>query len=1100
MTWIRLFIRNLWFYRKPYLAVLAGVVISTAVLSGALIVGDSVRFSLHRLTDLRLGKIRYALETNERFFNQKLADSISLRLQKQVVPVLHAGGIAISSDKNLRINQVQVIGVDDRFGKFWDHPLPMPGADEVIISRNTAEKLILKQGDNLLIRIQNQGKAPSNAPFVSETMPSVSLRVKVSGIADDAGMGRFSLKNNQVAPYNIFISLEQLSSVLALYGYANMLLASEIESEGSKINLLDSVIKTCWQPADAGLNIRKLPAAGNYQITTDRIFFDEASSGAILTAIPGCEPYLTWFVNSVSFGNNSTPYSFVTAMSESRLKHVPGKGGITINDWLAKDLGAASGDTVMLKYYLMGPLRTLREDSAWFEVKSIIPVKNSLSDPSLMPDFPGMSDAGNCRDWETGAPIDLKKIRHKDELFWKEYRGTPKAFISIGSGQQIWANRFGKYTAFRFDATENDIPGIEKRLMQMINPVQAGMFFRPVYVEGQIAATNSTDFGELFLSLSFFILLSALLLTAMLFYMLAQSRRSDIATLSAIGFRRRHIFTIILAEVFMITLSGAIAGAFGGILYNKLMITGLNTIWQDAVNTSNLVMAIKMKTLLTGVATGVITAMAVLIFILWKSLRGPLSMLINPGYGNKPGKFGKTNRIFTMITGAISIGISMTIMIWMMIQGKPMNSSMSLIAGGLLIPGGLAMINLLLARISHKPADSIPGFARLIMKNLALNRGRTVSAVALLSLGIFTLIITGANRKTFHGNELNRNSGTGGFLFWAESSLPVMNNLNSAAGADIYGLRDETALRPVRYIQLSTREGDDASCLNLNQVSKPVLLGIPIVHIDRLNPFTFSNLDPSIDPMHPWKTLDISLAPDMIPGYADMTVITWGLRKSVGDTLFYWDESGGILKVKLMGGLENSIFQGNILVSDSLLRIFYPLMGGSLIMLVDGPSDQRSQIAQKLESLFQDYGLMLTPASERLASFNAVENTYLSVFMLLGGLGVILGTIGMGIVLFRNINQREQELALFAVLGFRRQFIFVLILAEHLLILTSGMALGMISALPVILPLLISSFYTVPWLYISLILLLVLANGILWIYIPARRILTGNLLSGLRTE
>ena len=51
----RLIFRNLWFYRKPWLAVLAGASISIAVLTGARAVGDSVRYSLQRLTDVRLG-------------------------------------------------------------------------------------------------------------------------------------------------------------------------------------------------------------------------------------------------------------------------------------------------------------------------------------------------------------------------------------------------------------------------------------------------------------------------------------------------------------------------------------------------------------------------------------------------------------------------------------------------------------------------------------------------------------------------------------------------------------------------------------------------------------------------------------------------------------------------------------------------------------------------------------------------------------------------------------------------------------------------------------------------------------------------------------
>jgi ABC-type antimicrobial peptide transport system permease subunit len=144
--------------------------------------------------------------------------------------------------------------------------------------------------------------------------------------------------------------------------------------------------------------------------------------------------------------------------------------------------------------------------------------------------------------------------------------------------------------------------------------------------------------------------------------------------------------------------------------------------------------------------------------------------------------------------------------------------------------------------------------------------------------------------------------------------------------------------------------------------------------------------------------------------------------------------------------------------------------------------------------------LTATKATERLSSFNAVENTYLSVFMMLGGLGVIIGTIGLGIVVLRNISQRTQELSLYVALGFKKQFIFKLILVEHTLILMSGLALGLIATLPVILPLLISPYSSLPWIFISGILLLVLANGFLWIYFPARRILNRNPLPGLRSE
>jgi hypothetical protein len=75
-----------------------------------------------------------------------------------------------------------------------------------------------------------------------------------------------------------------------------------------------------------------------------------------------------------------------------------------------------------------------------------------------------------------------------------------------------------------------------------------------------------------------------------------------------------------------------------------------------------------------------------------------------------------------------------------------------------------------------------------------------------------------------------------------------------------------------------------------------------------------------------------------------------------------------------------------------------------------------------------------------------------------------------------------------------------LIFAEHSLILISGLLLGLISAFPVIIPLMLSPGYSAPGFTIAMIFMLILVNGFLWIYFPAKRFLTRNSLSGLRAE
>jgi putative ABC transport system permease protein len=201
-----------------------------------------------------------------------------------------------------------------------------------------------------------------------------------------------------------------------------------------------------------------------------------------------------------------------------------------------------------------------------------------------------------------------------------------------------------------------------------------------------------------------------------------------------------------------------------------------------------------------------------------------------------------------------------------------------------------------------------------------------------------------------------------------------------------------------------------------------------------------------------------------------------------------------------MAGLENSIFQGNILISDSLFRIYYPSTDGSKVMLIDGPLLKKQEISDGLEQIFRDYGMVVTPASQRLDEFNSVQNTYLSVFMILGGFGVIIGTFGLGFLLIRNILDRQHELATYLALGFPKSYITRLLVAEHLLILVSGIAIGSITGLAAILPSLFSNASDIPFIFLSVTIGIILLTGFLWIIIPVRSALMNNTALVLKKE
>ncbi|MCX6273561.1 MAG: FtsX-like permease family protein [Bacteroidetes bacterium] len=201
-----------------------------------------------------------------------------------------------------------------------------------------------------------------------------------------------------------------------------------------------------------------------------------------------------------------------------------------------------------------------------------------------------------------------------------------------------------------------------------------------------------------------------------------------------------------------------------------------------------------------------------------------------------------------------------------------------------------------------------------------------------------------------------------------------------------------------------------------------------------------------------------------------------------------------------MGALDNSVFQGSLLISDSLIRRYFPSSGETKVMLVDGPFQKRQEIGKRLEELFRDQGMMVTPTSVKLAGFNSVQNTYLSVFMLLGGLGILIGTIGMGFFLIRNIVERKKELAVYLALGFTPSQLLKLLCTEYLIIFLSGICIGIISAITALIPSLLSLDFQLPAVFLLLIIACILFSGVAWIFFPVKSTLKENLVLSLREE
>jgi ABC-type antimicrobial peptide transport system permease subunit len=158
-------------------------------------------------------------------------------------------------------------------------------------------------------------------------------------------------------------------------------------------------------------------------------------------------------------------------------------------------------------------------------------------------------------------------------------------------------------------------------------------------------------------------------------------------------------------------------------------------------------------------------------------------------------------------------------------------------------------------------------------------------------------------------------------------------------------------------------------------------------------------------------------------------------------------------------------------------------------------------MATVVEDRLSDFGADAMAADERLAEFHKVENTYLATFQTLGGLGLLLGTIGLAAVLLRNVLERRRELALLGAVGYRRGHIFTIVMAETAFLLVAGLAAGTACALVAIAPAAMARGGRLPagrdvW----LLLLAILTIGLLSSVVAARATLRTRLLGALKSE
>jgi putative ABC transport system permease protein len=1095
MNFLQIIKCDLLFYRRTQIVMSLLACVCCAALTGTLLVGDSVRHSLLSISEMRLGKTQLAMTSGDRFFRQELADQLGANLDSLIVPVLTIKGVLESPDGSARINNINVYGVEENFWQLAHQSAQSTAFgqnDGILVSQSVATRLGQTTSE-LLLRIQPTSQLSRDMIFSDERSSSKAWPAAIAGVVPDELLGRFDLSASQTAPLNVFVPIEWLADKVGVKGKANTLLVGMDGANHRTEEDWSTALKQVMQPEDLGLEIKRIETEDMFELRTSRIFLDKPMADAALKT--GRQPYgvFTYFVNEIRFGDKTIPYSMVSAIdAEAEGSVLSGlkDDEIVINEWLADELDADEGDSIQLTYFQITPTRKLIEQSAAFTVKQVVPMMGSFADPTLMPDYPGMTEADSCGDWDSGIPIDLDRIKQRDEDYWDRYRGTPKAFVSMKAAQGIWENRFGTLTAVRWPVELNSQEQIQTALMKNLDPAQVGFVFKDVREAARRSAVGSTDFAGLFAGLSMFLIVSAAILLAMVFAFYVESRSQQVGLLLAVGWGWLKILALFLTEGAILALVGCLLGAAVSLLYTYLLVLILNaTLWSRALASLELSFFADIHTLIQGVVISFLICLFAVQASLLRRIRKPVHQLLT-GTVERYSKISSVRYSFSTALGWIFLGAGLLIPFLFTIQRAQVAAFFA--AGSLCLTGLVLIAFSLLKRWRSQSASSIHSLNSLAIKSIPRRMGRSVTVLVALACGVFMVVGVGANYKDIGDAARQRSSGTGGFALIAQTTLPVTEPLELT--------NYDPAINAEAFVPIRVYQQDEASCLNLNRSQHPTLLGVQPAKLDQRKSFSFQQTTEAAAVESGWQLLDHSPDDGTIPAIGDYATVFWGLGKKLNDTIPYKSENGNTVNLKIVGILKDSLLQGRLLISEDNFVHHFPSVDGYRQFLIDADWDAQPLQAGALMKKYRDVGMEVISARQKLAQFHEVENTYLAIFLVLGGLGVALGSAALGLVLVLNVLDRRGELAMMQAVGFPKPSLSRMLLLEHGVLLLAGLFCGLAPALWAVFPSIVSQGGRFPYGKILLIALAIVINGVVWTRIAVAGVLKSDFLQPLRNE
>ena len=1063
--------RCVWQWWPQLVALATTAAVISVVISGSLGVGDAIQHGLQRMSSQRLGGIVAAVVGQEPFqkeFSERLSSSLRKEVSSDVpgcgtnlVPVIFT---EITVERPMRIGQSRastgatLLGCDQPSDLHFD--IPTTNSKGVQLSQRVVDLLNVQVGESVVLRVTERSGVPSDLPLGRRQGASRSRRVVLVGILPSGSVGDFSLSATEPPAGVALVSLALAEQLLDWPDKRNGVFFVGRSCALSLVGQLSRYLAPSL--ADIGLSFEPSLFGGGLGLTSRRLVLEPAVDAAAEHELRGFGgvPSLVFLANEIYQESGtpagSVPYSTVLGIEDTthpagdlvdmngELLAKPIGDEVIINRWLADDLAAQGnpvsiGDKLIVRSFIPETIHgNVTEQVHHSRVCGIAEMSGLAISQDVVPTVEGVTDEESIADWDPPFPFERERVRttaphDEDDKYWKQYKASPKIFMPLQRARDIAGSRFGQTTAWHLPPVSAEKQHeLGRKLAAGIPPESVGLRVLPLGTLANNAAKGSTPFGILFLTLSSFLLVAAVILLWLCFGLLVTSQHQTLGVLAAIGWRPRQVATL-LASVAGIPIGiGICVGAVISPLWSEILLLQLRQAWIQKIGgeTARIFSfgTINASTLLVGaILTGSIAMAAVYTAALRTGCQPPLRLLRGSGFG---------------LTG---------LPFWC------------------------------------RPNRVIRSFVGLAIRNILRRPIRSLAVVLMVALAEFLVVFVSGFELVESVSWEETDSPTGGWTYIAQFAFPTSVDPSIAATNYLLNLSEqESALLGKSTVALlRANEGDDANCASLFATKNPRVVGLSDAFLER-GGFRFAgHVDMLERHKNPWQILrSTEWDAAEIPIIVDAATSQWALKLGgVGSVIRLNTVTGEVWKddssdtnpvevqCRIVGLLEPSILQGMILMSEANFVKLFPFQSGYRMAFVDTPVKLQGdtdvegmpQAEQAIAAAWGDFGVRVEAASNRLQRLFAVQNTFLAGFQSLGTIGLLLGTVGVAAVGIQGVLERRNTLAILLAIGFNQNRLGFVLWLESMILVLIGIVIGGFGGFLAAFPFINSTEQVLPW-------------------------------------